>query len=83
MEIRYSSRLVRTLASLSYITSIVLYMGVVLYTPCLALKTVTGLPLLSLIVMGGVIGTFYTVLVSKFVMRKKKGKIEAWCPCYT
>lgn len=50
--------------STSYVVTVVLYMGVVLYAPCLAIKTMTGLPVLGVIVLGGVIGTFYTVLVS-------------------
>ena len=38
-------------------------MGVVLYAPCLALKIVTGLPVLGIILIGGAVGTIYTVMV--------------------
>ena len=54
----------RTLASLSYVVASVASTGIVLYAPCLSLRTVTGLPLVGLVLMGGLIGTFYTVLVS-------------------
>ena len=63
LELRYNSKLVRVLASLSYIVSMILYMGVVLYAPCLALKTVTGMPVIGIILMAGTVGTIYTVMV--------------------
>ena len=66
LELRYNSRLVRLLASFSYIISIILYMGVVLYAPCLALHTITGLPVVGLILLGGIVTTIYTVMVSYF-----------------
>ena len=66
LELRYNSRLVRLLASFSYIISIILYMGVVLYAPCLALHTITGLPVVGLILLGGIVSTIYTVMVSYF-----------------
>ena len=53
----------RTLASLSYVVASVASAGIVLYAPCLSLRTVTGLPLVGLVLMGGLIATFYTVLV--------------------
>ena len=63
LEIRYNSRLVRTLASLSYVIASVASTGIALYAPCLSLRTVTGLPLVGLVLMAGLIATFYTVLV--------------------
>ena len=65
LEIRYNSRLVRTLAALSYVVASVASAGAVLYAPCLALHTVTRLPLVGLVLVGGLIGTFYTVMVSR------------------
>ena len=73
LEIRYNSRLVRTLASLSYVVASVASTGIVLYAPCLSLRTVTGLPLVGLVLMGGLIATFYTVLVSRLVFLIKNG----------
>ena len=72
LEIRYNSRLVRTLASLSYVIASVASTGIALYAPCLSLRTVTGLPLVGLVLMAGLIATFYTVLVCTAVSR------EAW-----
>ena len=51
------------MASFSYIISIILYMGVVLYAPCLALHTITGIPVVDLVLLGGIVATFYTVMV--------------------
>ena len=53
----------RTLASLSYVIASVASTGIALYAPCLSLRTVTGLPLVGLVLMAGLIATFYTVLV--------------------
>ena len=63
LELRYNSRVVRLLASFSFIVSLILYMGVVLYAPCLALHTITGLPVVALILLGGIVATIYTVMV--------------------
>ena len=63
LELRYNSRVVRLMASFSYIISIILYMGVVLYAPCLALHTITGIPVVDLVLLGGIVATFYTVMV--------------------
>ena len=71
LELRYNSRIVRLLASFSYIISIILYMGVVLYAPCLALHTITGLPVVALILLGGIVATIYTVLVISFFFLMK------------
>ena len=63
LELRYNSRVVRLMASFSYIISIILYMGVVLYAPCLALHTITGIPVVALVLLGGIVATIYTVMV--------------------
>ncbi|XP_050034616.1 sodium-coupled monocarboxylate transporter 1-like isoform X1 [Dermacentor andersoni] len=61
LERRFSGA-VRTLGSLSFITNTLLYMGVVLYGPSVALESVTGLPVWASILFLGLICTFYTVL---------------------
>ncbi|XP_037572916.1 sodium-coupled monocarboxylate transporter 1-like isoform X1 [Dermacentor silvarum] len=61
LERRFSGS-VRTLGSLSFITNTLLYMGVVLYGPSVALESVTGLPVWASILFLGLICTFYTVL---------------------
>ncbi len=68
LELRYNSRILRLMASFSYAASIILYMGVVLYAPCLALHTITGLSVVTLIMVGGVVVTIYTVLVRKSML---------------
>ncbi|XP_064470607.1 sodium-coupled monocarboxylate transporter 1-like [Ornithodoros turicata] len=62
LERRFSSVPVRILGSLSFITNTLLYMGVVLYGPSVALESVTGLPGSMSILLLGLICTFYTVL---------------------
>ena len=79
LEIRYNSRLVRTLASLSYVIASVASTGIALYAPCLSLRTVTGLPLVGLVLMAGLIATFYTVLVCMYVSRKKTSVLGFVC----
>ena len=71
MELRYESRVVRLLGSLSYVIGILMYMGVVLYAPCLALQTITDLPIFGLILLSGITGTVYTVLVSNLLTPKQ------------
>ncbi|XP_077562058.1 sodium-coupled monocarboxylate transporter 2-like isoform X2 [Haemaphysalis longicornis] len=62
LERRFRSNMVRLLGSLSFIATTMLYMGVVLYGPSLALESVTGLPVWSSIVLIGLICTLYTAL---------------------
>lgn len=62
LERRFYSVPVRILGSLSFITNTLLYMGVVLYGPSVALESVTGLPVWMSILILGLICTFYTVL---------------------
>lgn len=62
LERRFCSRAVRTLGSLSFITNTLLYMGVVLYGPSVALESVTGFPVWASIIALGLICTFYTAV---------------------
>ena len=70
LELRYDSRAVRLLASLNYSLGVVAYLGVVLYTPCLALKTVTGLSIYGLVCIVGITATIYTVMVREQIYLK-------------
>uniref|UniRef100_G3MQS0 Sodium/solute symporter n=1 Tax=Amblyomma maculatum TaxID=34609 RepID=G3MQS0_AMBMU len=62
LERRFRSNAVRLLGSLTFIVNTILYMGVVLYGPSLALESVTGFPVWSSIVVIGLICTLYTAL---------------------
>ncbi|XP_077482936.1 sodium-coupled monocarboxylate transporter 1-like [Amblyomma americanum] len=62
LERRFCSNAVRLLGSLTFIVNTILYMGVVLYGPSLALESVTGFPVWSSIVVIGLICTLYTAL---------------------
>ncbi|XP_022673443.1 sodium-coupled monocarboxylate transporter 1-like isoform X1 [Varroa destructor] len=61
LEYRFN-RWVRVLGAVSFTCNNLLYMGVVLYGPSLALKPVVGLPLWTSIVGLGLLCTFYTTL---------------------
>uniref|UniRef100_A0A224Z6X6 Sodium/solute symporter n=1 Tax=Rhipicephalus zambeziensis TaxID=60191 RepID=A0A224Z6X6_9ACAR len=62
LEKRFMSTVVRNIASVVFIMSTLLYMGVVLYGPALALGSVTGIPVWSSILLNGVVCTFYTAI---------------------
>lgn len=55
----YSTRLY---ASLAFSLQMILYMGIVLYAPALALEAVTGLNIVFSIIIVGVVCTFYATL---------------------
>ncbi|VDI75411.1 solute carrier family 5 (sodium-coupled monocarboxylate transporter), member 8/12, partial [Mytilus galloprovincialis] len=59
---RRFNRAVRVCASIIFMLNMLLYMGVVLYAPSLALNQVTGLKLELSIVCIGLVCTFYTAL---------------------
>lgn len=62
LEKRFNSTAVRNIASAVFIVQTLLYMGVVLYGPSLALGSVTGIPVWSSIILNGVVCTFYTAI---------------------
>ncbi|OQR68833.1 sodium-coupled monocarboxylate transporter 1-like [Tropilaelaps mercedesae] len=61
LEYRFN-RWVRILGAISFTCNNLLYMGVVLYGPSLALKPVVGLPLWMSIIGLGLLCTFYTTI---------------------
>ncbi|XP_037521166.1 sodium-coupled monocarboxylate transporter 1 [Rhipicephalus sanguineus] len=60
LEKRFSSRGVRKMGSIIFIAHTMIYLGVALYGPSLALGSVTGLPVWSSILVNGAVCTFYT-----------------------
>lgn len=54
--------LTRIVASLSYSIQMILYMGIVLFAPALALETVTGIPKAVAIIVIGAVCAFYSII---------------------
>lgn len=63
LDLRFKSRTVRCLASATYIWRQVLNLGVTVFTPCVALNTVIGLPYWASIL--GI--TFISIIFNSFV----------------
>ncbi|XP_066264336.1 sodium-dependent multivitamin transporter-like [Branchiostoma lanceolatum] len=61
LELRFS-RPVRILGTCNYMLQMVVYMGIVLFAPALAIQAVTGLNVWISVVSMGVVCTFYTTL---------------------
>ncbi|GLH06851.1 Putative sodium-dependent multivitamin transporter [Gryllus bimaculatus] len=61
LEMRFGPR-VRLLASIAFSLQMVLYMGIVLYAPALAVEAVTGLPKMGAILAVGLVCTFYSTI---------------------
>lgn len=59
---RRFGKLSRLIASLSYSLQMILYMGVVLYAPALALEALTGINKTGAILIVGIVCTFYSTL---------------------
>ncbi|XP_067007562.1 sodium-coupled monocarboxylate transporter 2 isoform X1 [Anabrus simplex] len=62
LDMRFKSRLVRCLASFTYVIRSLLNLGVTVFTPCVALKTVIGLPYWVSIIAITSISVFFTLL---------------------
>ncbi|XP_077983129.1 sodium-coupled monocarboxylate transporter 1-like [Glandiceps talaboti] len=62
LEIRFKSKAVRVLGCLTFIFQTVLYMGVAIYAPSLALNAVTGFSLWGSVLTVGLVCTFYTTI---------------------
>lgn len=63
LELRFKSRVVRLIATVTFTAQIILYMGVVLYAPCLGLEAVTGFPVYATVLIVGISGAVYTSIV--------------------
>lgn len=64
LDLRFKSRLVRCLASGTYIVRQLLNQGVTVFTPCVALNTVIGIPYWASIFGITVVSVIFTLLVS-------------------
>ncbi|XP_060838094.1 sodium-coupled monocarboxylate transporter 2 isoform X2 [Rhopalosiphum padi] len=62
LDMRFKSRLVRRLASATYFIRSILNLGVTVFTPCVALKTVMGLPYWFSIILITSIAIIFTLL---------------------
>ncbi|XP_065350228.1 sodium-dependent multivitamin transporter-like isoform X2 [Cloeon dipterum] len=62
LELRFDNYLIRLLASLTFAMQSMLYLGVVVFAPSIALHTVSGFPYWVSMVSIGLIGTFYTAI---------------------
>nr|XP_045614099.1 sodium-coupled monocarboxylate transporter 1-like [Procambarus clarkii] len=62
IQVRFRSRLLRTLTALCILLTYLIYMGMCLYAPTLALSTVTGLATWASTLIMGVICTFYITI---------------------
>ncbi|KAI5715422.1 hypothetical protein M8J77_015675 [Diaphorina citri] len=63
LDMRFKSRLVRRLASGTYLFRSLLNLGVTVFTPCVALKTVIGFPYSVSIISITFIATMFTIMV--------------------
>lgn len=64
IDMRFKSRLVRCLASGTYVIRQMLNQGVTVFTPCVALNTVIGIPYWASIVGISLISIVFNLLVS-------------------
>lgn len=77
---RFKSRLVRRLASATYFIRSILNLGVTVFTPCVALKTVMGLPYWFSIVLITSIAIVFTLLVRQILFITKLIKFNIMRP---
>lgn len=61
LELRFGKP-TRLIACMAFITQMILYMGIVLYAPALALNAVTGLNKIASIISVGLVCTFYSTI---------------------
>lgn len=68
LDLRFKSRLVRCLASGTYVVRQLLNQGVTVFTPCVALNTVIGIPYWASIFGISLVSVIFTLLVSTFLV---------------
>ena len=64
------------MSTLIFILMMVMYLAIVLYSPCLALSSLTDINLWLLVVVAGAICVFYTTLGGMKVGWKMNGLLE-------
>lgn len=64
LRIRFKSKLVRRLASATFIVRNVFIMGITMYTPCVALNTVANVPYWASYLLMTILGILFTIFVS-------------------
>lgn len=62
---RFKSKLVRRLASGTFIARNVFIMGITMYTPCVALNTVANIPYWASYLLMTALGILFTIFVSE------------------
>ncbi|KTG44134.1 hypothetical protein cypCar_00002638 [Cyprinus carpio] len=79
LELRFSKS-VRICGTMTFIFQMVIYMGVVLYAPALALNAVTGFDLWGAVLAIGLVCTLYTALLAVIIVgtHQAGGIAEVW-----
>lgn len=61
-ELRYNSKFPRVIMSIIFLLKTMLYVGIVVYAPAIALSSVTSLPWWGAVLLLGICATFYTTV---------------------
>lgn len=77
LDLRFKSRLVRCLASGTYVVRQLLNQGVTVFTPCVALNTVIGIPYYASICGITAVSIIFTLLVSSLGEQETEKATEA------
>lgn len=71
---RFQSKIVRRLASATFIVRNTFMLGITLYTPCVALNTVAGIPYWASFLLMTLLGIVFTIFVSNYFFSFDSGK---------
>lgn len=69
LDLRFKSRLVRCLASGTYVIRQLLNQGVTIFTPCVALYTIVGIPYWVSLLGITIVSVLFTILVSRNIFK--------------